>query len=126
MTNISGDENEQKRQIAIRRRSDFDHPPQEVQNNSRICLNCNRSINTEIDELERDPECLQLNVVKQKRNSSCIFCNQLQNLRKLSVECRISLYYKKYIYARINSLLYPSFSRQWLYTAGSIRGFTVC
>ncbi|EZA55665.1 hypothetical protein X777_04307 [Ooceraea biroi] len=98
MTNISGDENEQKRQIAIRRRSDLNHPPQQIQDNSCICLNCNRSINTEIDELVRDSEYLQLNVVKQTKNSSCIFCNQLQDLRKLSVKCRVKVFIIKNIY----------------------------
>lgn len=52
MTNISGDQHKQKRQIAIHRRSDLNHPPQEIQVNTCICLNCNQSINAEINELE--------------------------------------------------------------------------
>lgn len=98
MTNISENKNEQKYQIAIRRRSDLNHLPQELQDHSRICLNCNRSINTEINELTRDPECLWLNVEKQKINSSCIFCNQLQDLRKYSIKCKVNVFIIKNIY----------------------------
>lgn len=98
MVSISGNENELKRQIAIRRREDVNLPPRDIEANCRICLNCNRTVNAEIDELARDPDCLKLNVLKQTTNNSCMFCNGLHNLSRLSVECRVKVFIIKNIY----------------------------
>lgn len=126
MVSISGNENELKRQIAIRRREDVNLPPRDIEANCRICLNCNRTVNAEIDELARDPDCLKLNVLKQTTNNSCMFCDGLHNISRLSVECRVqSLYHKKYLYTRISSLLSSSFRRQWICSTSSVGGFAI-
>ncbi|XP_051176697.1 uncharacterized protein LOC127291551 [Leptopilina boulardi] len=98
MVRIFGDENEQKRQIAILRRESLNHLPEEVQAESRVCFNCNISIDTEIRMLEEDPNCLRLNVVKLRRINVCIFCNNVQNLTRLSTECRIKVFVLKRIF----------------------------
>ena len=45
----------QKCQIAILRRGDLNHPPLEIQDKTRICLSCNRSINAETRDPVREP-----------------------------------------------------------------------
>ena len=42
-------------------------------------------------EVEQNGECLRLNVIKQKRNGSCIFCNWLEDFVRLSAESRVSI-----------------------------------
>ena len=45
MVRISEELDAQKCQIAIVRRGNLNHPPQEMQDNIRICVSYNRSIN---------------------------------------------------------------------------------
>ena len=75
MVLISEELDAQKYLIAVLCRGNINNPPQEIQDNTRICVSCNRSINAEIREVERNEECLRLNVMKQKRHGFCIFCN---------------------------------------------------
>lgn len=58
-------ENEHKTQIAICHREDLHHPPTAINNETRICINCDLLLEREIQELERDPDCLKLNIQKQ-------------------------------------------------------------
>lgn len=98
MVHISGDANGHKREIAIGRRNDLNHPAQEIDVNTRICFNCNRNINQEIEDLEGDPECIRLNVLRQTRNQSCLFCNGAENVIRLSVESRVQIFILRNIY----------------------------
>ena len=48
MVRISRELDAQKCEITILRRGNLNHPAQEIQDNTRICVSCNRSINAEI------------------------------------------------------------------------------
>ncbi|EZA62814.1 hypothetical protein X777_07631 [Ooceraea biroi] len=73
MARIDDDGNANKRDIAIRRCDENNHPPLAVTNVTRICINCNRSVLDEIAVILRDPACLRLNLLKQIRNNSCFY-----------------------------------------------------
>ena len=97
MVRISEELNAQKCQIAILHRGNLNHPSQEIQDNTRICVSCNRSINAK-REVEQNEECLRLNVMKQKRHGSCIFCDRLEDFVRLSAECKVNIFIIKNIY----------------------------
>ena len=65
MSGISGDDNENKCEIAIRKLEEVGLPPLEVTMHSRICINCRNAINNEIRLLVEDPSCLRLDVLSQ-------------------------------------------------------------
>jgi len=58
--------NQKKIQLCIIHRENLNKPPAEINNNSRIffCINCDNILNREIKDLEHDPNCLRLNVLK--------------------------------------------------------------
>lgn len=95
---MNGDQNANKRQIAITRRDELNHPPLALDENSRICLNCNRSIIDEIALIDAEPACLRLNVVTQTASQTCIICNTQNEIHRLSVECRVQVFIKRNIY----------------------------
>lgn len=95
---IDGEENAHKREISIRRRDENNMPPLDVSPNTRICLNCSVSILNEIQIIEHDPSCLRVNVLSQSRSSSCIICNGVGNLHRLSSDCKAYVFVKKNIY----------------------------
>lgn len=55
LARMNGDENINKRQIAITRRDELGYPPLHLDDNSRLCINCNRSIVDEMATTEADP-----------------------------------------------------------------------
>ena len=95
---ISEELDAQNWQIAILCRSNFNHPPQEIQDNTCICVSCNRRINAEIREVEQNEECFRLNVMKQRKHGPCIFCNRLEDFVRLSAKCRVNIFTMKNIY----------------------------
>ncbi|EZA56076.1 hypothetical protein X777_03921 [Ooceraea biroi] len=98
MTRIDGDENADKCEIAIRRRDGFHRPPLDVTHLTRICSNYNQSIRNEIAAIEQDPTCLQLNVLTQTRNSTCLICNATNDIHRISVECKANVFIVQNIY----------------------------
>ena len=98
MKRIGGKENAHKGEIAIHRREENDMPPLEVNANTKICINCNQSILNEIHIIELDPTCLTINVLTQTRSSSCLICNAVRNLHRLSIECKAYVFLKRNIY----------------------------
>ncbi|KYN17586.1 hypothetical protein ALC57_10129 [Trachymyrmex cornetzi] len=95
---MDGDENVNKRQIAITRRDEFDHPPLHLDDNSRLCINCNRSIIDEMAMIEADPTCVRLNVLTQTASQTCVICNVQNNVRRLSIQCRVQVFIETNIY----------------------------
>lgn len=91
----------QKRQIAITRRNVNNHPPLEI-NETRLYLNCSRSILNEIAAIEADPAVLRLDVLSQRRNSSCLICNAVGDMRRLSIACRVNIFLVQNIYVPEN------------------------
>ncbi|KYN21785.1 hypothetical protein ALC57_05107 [Trachymyrmex cornetzi] len=98
LTRIDGEGNAHKREISIRRREENNMPPMDISPNSKICLNCNQSILNEINHIEQDPTCLRVNVLSQTRSSSCLICNGVGNLHRLSSDCKAYVFVKKNIY----------------------------
>ncbi|KAJ8673315.1 hypothetical protein QAD02_004577 [Eretmocerus hayati] len=95
---MEGDNNEEKRQIAIERRSMRDFPVIQLNANSRLCLNCDRSITQEMEMMQLDPNRLRLNVVIQAGNRSCIVCNGVEDIHELSLACRVNVYIRRNIF----------------------------
>lgn len=95
---MNGDVNADKRQLAIIRRDDHGHPPLALDENSRLCVNCNRLIIEEMALIEADPSCLRLNVLTQTASRSCVICNQPNDINRLSIECRIQVFIKRNIF----------------------------
>lgn len=98
MVRINGDNDAIKKQIAVFRRTGLGKEPIDIDNESRLCFNCNVSIVHEIEQIELDPTCLRLNVITQTRNNSCLFCNAIVNIRPLSLESRVNVFVLKNIY----------------------------
>lgn len=63
MARIDRDEHAAVRELAIRRRDSLNLPALIVTVQTRLCINCNRSILDEIFLIERDPSCIRLNVL---------------------------------------------------------------
>lgn len=98
MARIYGDENAHKSEIAIRRREANNMPPLEVLPNTKICFTCNQSIIDEIRIIEQDPTCLRINVLTQTSSSSCLICNAVVNLNRLSNECKAYIFLRRNIF----------------------------
>ncbi|XP_032687208.1 uncharacterized protein LOC116851665 [Odontomachus brunneus] len=98
MARINGDDNAIKRQIAISRRDNLGKEYLHINNESRLCFNCNKSIVHEMEQIENDPTCLRLNVITQTQNNSCLFCNSVVNVRRLSLESRVNVFVLTNIY----------------------------
>lgn len=102
MARIYGDDNNAKRVIAIARRERFIRTALSVTDLTRICINCNQSIMNEILELEQNPHCLRLNVLTQTANHSCLICNCVDNIHRLSLDCRIHVLLSQNIYIPVD------------------------
>lgn len=94
MVRIHGDERMDVRNIAIDRRANLGRPDELVGENTRICFNCNVNIANEIRAIAENPMSTRLNVLIQRRNHVCIFCNADEDLVRLSVECKVDVYIK--------------------------------
>lgn len=97
MVRIFGDENTIKREIAFSRRDDAGRPIIEVTPQTRICANCNFSVNDEINLLEINPQCSRFNVLSQTSNNACLVCNARNNIHRLTLECRVHIFINKNI-----------------------------
>lgn len=95
---MNGAENMNKRQVAISRRDELNHPPLALDENSRLCINCNRSIINEINLINADPTCLRLNVLTQTASQTCVICNAQNDIERLSLQCRVQVFIKRNIY----------------------------
>lgn len=69
---------------------------------NRDCLNCNRLILNEIVLLLADPTCLRLNVLTQMTSHMCVICNDVENVARLSPECRVQIFIDVNIYVPEN------------------------
>lgn len=103
MSRIDRDDKAAKREIAIFRRDSFQRPALEVTKLTKICTNCNQSINNEIVAMEQDPSCLRLNVLTQTRNSTCFLCNAVDDLKRLPMECKVNVFISHNIFFPINA-----------------------
>ena len=93
MKKLDGNENENKRQVAVRFRQDLRMPFEEIRNESRLCATCFRLVVSEI-EMEDDRTCVRLNVLKQSDGRSCLICNAYDNVHKLTAAARAKVFLK--------------------------------
>lgn len=100
---LNRDEQENNRQIAIVRRGTNNLPAAVFNNdNSRICRPCHLSIINEIRILNDDPTALRLNVLTQTASESCLICNAVQNVHRLSIQSRTDIFLATNIYVPEN------------------------
>lgn len=92
LSRLDGDGNEAKIEVAIRRRDEFNRPPLEIGNVTRLCLNCNRSVLEEIDLIQNNPAAVRLNILTQTASRSCVICNDVDDVHTLSIECRVNVF----------------------------------
>ena len=88
----SGEENREVCDIAVVRRDGFERAPQMVEPNTRVCFNCYQSIVREIRIIEENPMSVKPNVLNQTRNNSCFICNNVNNLYRLSIDCKVQAF----------------------------------
>lgn len=100
---INGDNNEQKREIANIRKVAINQPILEVTNETHLCANCTITIIRAINDIERDPSCLRLNVITQTDSRSCMICNRIPNTQRLSIAARVDIFIKTNIYVPENT-----------------------
>ncbi|XP_058806543.1 uncharacterized protein LOC131672967 [Phymastichus coffea] len=98
MAFICGDENAIVCEIAIARRDENGRPPAEVTPDTRVCNNCIVTIRREIEILANDPQCLRLNVLSQTSSQTCLVCNGINDIHRLTLECRVDIFVKRNIY----------------------------
>ena len=85
MTRINGDEN-----VNVKwRYEEMNRLPLYVIHLTKICTNYNQSIRNEIVAIKEDPA-LRFNVLMQTRNSSCLICNVINNIHRLSNEANVA------------------------------------
>lgn len=89
---INDDNDNRRRNIAALHRERFGFNPTEIEQHTRICLNCAARINTVI-EMAEDPDALSMEVVVGSRRGHCFICNRNCMLR-LSIEARVDFYMK--------------------------------
>ena len=89
---------DEKVRIAVTYRGELQHPPLEINNNSRVCFNCDLLLTRDLESLA-NPEHLRLKVLKQRSTDLCMICHQLNNnMHRLSVEARVEVYLDTNIY----------------------------
>ncbi|XP_018372832.1 PREDICTED: uncharacterized protein LOC108767426 [Trachymyrmex cornetzi] len=98
MRRIDGENNDAKRDIAILRRDNAGLPALEVNDQTRLCMNCNISILEEIDLILQDERHMRLNVLTQTRSASCLICDQEDNVERLCMKARVNIFITSNIY----------------------------
>ncbi|XP_071581746.1 uncharacterized protein [Temnothorax nylanderi] len=98
MNRINGENNAHKCEIATFMRQEANNPPQECNDGTRICNQCNIAIANEIRILEQDPNCIRLNVVRGASGHSYFLCNARNNLHRLSLQARVNIFVKVNIF----------------------------
>lgn len=102
MSRFSGDDDAFKREIAVERRRETGRQPLEVTINSRLCFNCNRSINVEIRQITDNPACLRLNVLSQTSSHTCLICDSARDVHRLSIKSRMDIFLARDMYVPEN------------------------
>ena len=92
MSRIYGDENREICKIAVARRDGFERAPQIIEHDTRVCFNCYQSIERKIRIIQENPMSFRLNVLKKTRNNSCFICNGVNDLHRLSIDCKVQAF----------------------------------
>ena len=108
LARLDGNENILKRQIVIARCVDLRHQPLALNENSRLCLNCNISIVNEINAMNADSDCLRLNVFIQSANQTCLFCNAVVGFAQIVSLLPGRCFYKKKYFHTIRRQIMPT------------------
>lgn len=73
-----------------------------LDDNSRLCVNCNRSIVEEMAMVEANPTCLRLKFLTQTASQTCVIYNAQNNVQRLSIQCRVQVFIETVIYISDN------------------------
>jgi len=77
-------DDEVKQEIAMSRRVAINLPNIDIQNDTRICFNCNQSFINELEiKIRNDSTNLRLNIVRQRHNHAYIFCAVVDNIVRI-------------------------------------------
>lgn len=85
-------QNDERRQLSIDRRNARDQPNIMIDDNTRLCFNCNLSVDEEINLIQNNPHPLRLNVLNQVGNHVCIVCHVAENIHRISDQCRVHIF----------------------------------
>lgn len=91
MRRINGIDYNLHREIAIGYRRDLGRPMEDMQVESRLCLNCFLAVQNYI-ELQNDQTCVRLNILRQTNRATCLVCNRARNLQRLSMEAKVRVF----------------------------------
>ena len=72
VSRIDRDEDANIREISIIRRDSRELPAIEVNDQTRICLNCRQAVQIELRAIEADPACARFNIVIQRSGRLCL------------------------------------------------------
>ena len=140
MAFLNGDQNAQKREIAVRFRENLQRPAADFANDSRVCISCLTILSREV-QLENDPTCTKLNVIHSPANGSCLVCRRNGNLVRLSRNARTDIFLQINIFVvnnvqccpehldangYLSKVLYPGlqyFSRHYKLTGQELNDF---
>ena len=86
-----------KTEIAKRFRQELGYPNVDIDENSRVCLNCDELLKKELEAIH-DPDFFKLKVIKGKCSDVCFICGSQNNLERLGVEARVKIYVDTDIY----------------------------
>jgi len=89
---------EEKINISKRRRAQLENPEQEVNNHSRLCLNCNTSILQEIEAYQADDDPTVLRVLFRNGARSCFVCFAEDNINQVTLKVRVNVFVKANIF----------------------------
>lgn len=92
------------REIAITRRDERNLPAIEINDGTRLCINCSRSIRMEIRTMEEDPNFPRYKVLRQRSSHVCFICHTENNLTRLTPRSRIEVFVEVDVYI-------PSFTK---------------
>lgn len=97
---LNNENSELIEQIAKERRDQLGFEILGVDQSTRVCFGCFAAITEQIQLLrvQDDPNVVIFNVVKGKGERRCIFCGALNDVRRLSLPCRVNVYMKRNIF----------------------------
>jgi hypothetical protein len=95
---LSGPENALKREIATRHREEMGKAPREIQENTRVCHNCNKKIVSEINVRGQNDGTTMIKVIVQGARETCFICNDGRDVHRLNVDERMDVYMKIGVY----------------------------
>lgn len=100
--------NAEKIEIAIRYWAELNNPQINIDNNTRVCMNCDMLMETDLANTN-NPECIRLKVLKNKSSDVCCICGSREGpLNRISLQARVQIYLDTNIYVPVSVRLCPN------------------